>query len=119
MLWLGWVSVGAGCEGSVAAGWWLGGKQRQEIPLVQNLGPSTRADVPGQTILLPGLYLCPWRQSPTLLCLSSYTGLNCASEEGGAPWGHVGGNACGCSDLLLAVGDTLAEGLGCLMSGAD
>lgn len=81
VLWLGWVSMGVGCEGSVAAGCWVDGKQRQDVSLVQNLSLGTGADVPRQTILLPGLRSCPWRQSPTtsvfLLsqCLSSYFGV--------------------------------------------
>lgn len=55
MLWLGWVSAGAGCEGSVAASWWLDWKQRQDISLVQNLGLSTEMMCQGR----PSYWLAP------------------------------------------------------------
>lgn len=75
------MSVGGGCEGSVAAGWRLDGKQRQGTSLMQNLGLSTRADVLGKTYCLASNRVLGGNHPPFGAPFVSVLGLNWASED--------------------------------------
>lgn len=84
VLWLGCVSVGDGCKGSMAAGWWPDGKQRQNISVVRNLCLSTRAEVPRPQIYyycLASNRVLGGSHSPFCAPSVSVLGLNWAPED--------------------------------------